>query len=299
MRPSWTLLAIVVVLGCRTVPAELPEPQPERAPPSAAAPVDDPRPRVASPGDFTPVSPEIEALYRCWFRNPYSYMFAYDGELLEYDGKRFGMLMAGTKGILYYGRLNTCAGELTGVAPRNYADVEPIAALAGVPATLPSSLPFAAVNPELIAFARQRLLPSPDQWIDHVETQRAYDLVFRRFFRVMTLSVMVLLESSDVDGETADYLAATSRGHDGIDWLENRYGGRIPELGGYADGTMMTAPMAAGFWLRRHADGSFAACWHGLREVLDRYDAVWLGEQQARHPKAAAELAQLHDPLLP
>ena len=54
--------------------------------------------------------------------------------------------------------------------------------------------------------------------------------------------------------------------------------------------------MAAGFWLRRELDGSFAACWHGLREVLKRYDATWLGELQASYPLAASALAGVPDP---
>jgi len=303
-RPSLLLVSPLVIgsaLACRTPPAELPttdlhgsEPAHTRAFVEAQ-----PAPRKLSSGEFTPISAEVAGLYRCWFTNPYSYMFAYDGELLEFGDHWFGMLMAGTRGILYYNGLNTCAGELTGVKPRSYTDIGPVAALAGVPATIDApGLEFDAVNPDLIAYARQRLLPTPDQQIDGVTAQLAYDRVFSRFFQLMTLSVMILLDTTDIDRETADYLAATGAGTHGIDWLEGRYSGKLPELGGYPDGTMMTAPMAAGFWLRRRADGSFPACWHGLREVLDRYDATWLAKQYAAYPKAAATLAQIPDPMI-
>src|SRR5690606_2538539 len=121
---------------------------------------------------------------------------------------------------------NTCAGELTGQAPRSYSDIGPIEALAGVPATLPGAqLEFRAVNPEFIAYARRNLLPSPEQTIDGISAQLAYDLVFQRFFRVMAASLLALLETTRIDDETSTYLAATMAGADGIEWLEARYGG--------------------------------------------------------------------------
>lgn len=254
-----------------------------------------PEPREAAPGTFAPISEQIASLYRCWFRDPYSYMFS--SESIEINGNNYGMLMAGISGILYYGNLNNCAGELTGRKPSSYADIGPIEALAGVPATLPSGFDFATVNPEFIAYARRSLLPAPDQAIDGVSVQLAYDQVFQRFFRMMAASLLTLLETTDIDRETTQYLAATSAGSDGIDWLEAQYGGRIAGFPEGADGTTMTAPMAAGFWLRRRADGSFAASWHGLREVLDRYDAAWLAARKAQYPKAAAALEQLADPM--
>jgi hypothetical protein len=207
------------------------------------------------------------------------------------------MLMAGIGGILWYGNLNNCAGELTGRQASSYSDIGPIETLAGVPASLPSGFEFAAVNPEFIAYARKNLLPPPDQMIDGVPVQLAYDHVFQRFFRLMAASLLTLLERHDLAGESAQYLTDTSSGVDGIEWLEDRYAGAVAGYDEGWDGTTMTAPMAMGFWLRRHADGSLAASWHGLRDVMDRYDPAWLAEQKARLPKAAAALEQLPDPL--
>jgi hypothetical protein len=286
----------LLLLACRTVPAELPDTQGEPARAGRMFVEKQPEARTV-PGTYAPITAEIASLYRCWFRNPYSYMFSYEGNPLEVNGAQYGMMMAGIHGILYYGNLNNCAGELTGKPPGSYADIGPIEALAGVSATVPAQLEFAAVNPEFIAFGRKHMLPSPEQMIDGVPVQLAYDRVFQRFFRLMTSSLLTLLETTDIDGETKQYLADTSAGNDGIDWLAARYGGRISGYAESWDGTTLTAPMAAGFWLRRRADGSFAAAWHGLRDVLDRYDPVWLAEQKLLFPKAADALAQVPDPL--
>jgi hypothetical protein len=288
-----------LLFACRTVPAELPDTQAGSEPARAGDMFVETQPDAhTAPGTFAPISAEIASLYRCWFRSPYSYMFSGGSEPLEVNGAHYGMLMAGIRGILYYGNLNNCAGELTAQPPRNYADIGPIEALAGVSATVPAShLEFAAVNPEFIAFGRQHMLPSPEQAIDGVPVQLAYDRVFQRFFRLMAASLLTLLETTDIDLETKHYLNATATGSDGIEWLEGRYGGRISGFVEGWDGTTLTAPMAAGFWLRRRADGSFAAAWHGLRDVMDRYDPVWLAEQKLLFPKAADVLAQLPDPL--
>lgn len=293
-----TLALLSTLPSCRKVPADISLPHDDR--PTSTAVIAEPPPKPSAPASsgLAPISAEIQELYRCWFRRPYSYMFRHRSAALEVNGNRYGMLMAGIGGILYYGNLNDCAGELTGQRTKHYADIGPIETLAGVPATLPNSrFGFETVNPEFIAYARTRLLPPPEQTIDGLSAQLAYDLVFQRFFRVMGLSLIDLLERNDIEVETKRYLAATSAGQDGIEWLENQYAGRIAIAPEGWDGTTMTAPMAFGFWLRRHADGSLAACWHGLRDVLLHYDSTWLNENLGHNGKAAAALERLADPL--
>lgn len=292
-------LALLSILpACRTVPADVSLAESGSEPARTGVFVEaQPNPREARSGTFAPISAEIANLYRCWFRDPYSYMFSGAEPQLEVNGNRYGMLMAGIGGILWYGNLNNCAGELTGRAPSSYSDIGPIEALAGVPATLPGSrFDFATVNPEFIAYARHNLLPPPDQTIDGIPPQLAYDLVFQRFFRVMGLTLVMLLEHHDIDAETQQYLSATSAGADGIEWLEGQYARFIDGATEPWDGTTMTAAMAVGFWLRRHADGSLAACWYGLRDVLVRYDRAWYDEIMM-NGKAKAKLELLPDPL--
>jgi hypothetical protein len=290
----FALCAVLATISCHRVSATLPDT--ELGEPTARGSVFASSPPSRDSGVISPLTSEATALYSCWFEHPYDYMFGYVGESLVIDERQFGMLMAGTRGILYYGALNECAGRLVGHPPASYSDHEPIGALAGVPVTLVNpTLPFETVNPEFITWARARLLPSADQSIDGISVQLAYDRVFSRLFRLLGESLFYLLDSSSIRSEATTYIQdVEQRQVDGIDWLERRYTG-IPTHGGSWDGTTLTAPMAAGFWLRRELDGSLPACWHGLRDVFERYDRVWLDDLRARYPKAASSIAQLPD----
>jgi hypothetical protein len=290
-------LVVLVPLSCHRVPATLPDTEPE--PTSRGSVFVESQPsKDNTPIVFSPLTSEAAALYSCWFEDPYEYMFA--GDPLEVGRRQVGMLMAGIHGILYYGALNECAGRLVGQPPASYSDHDPIGALAGVSVTLVNpKLPFETVNPEIIAWARARLLPSPDQSIEGIPVQIAYDRVFSRFFRLMGESLFYVLDSNSIDAEASTYIQDVElHGVDGIEWLERRYTG-IPTHGGSWDGTTLTAPMAAGFWLRRQLDGSLPACWHGLRDVFERYDRAWLAELQGRYPNAASMVAQLPDSAAP
>ena len=294
-----TCLGLVLALaGCRSIPATI-----EVEDSAANEPVPkvfteaETKPPAPSPGP-APIAEEYAQLYQCWFDRPYPYMFADLGEPLLIDGRSVGMLMAGISGILYYGNFNECAGELAGQEPRSYSDIAPLEALAKVPATLDrAGLPFDRVNPEFVNWARTELLPPGDQLIAGLPVQMAYDRVFQRFFRAMATSAAWLLESGQLDTEAKQYLTDVEAGAYGIDWLEQRYAGSIPINDAYADGTMMTGSMAAGFWLRRELDGSLAVCWHGLADVLERYDQVWFRQLEQSYPRGVAALESRPDPL--
>lgn len=293
-----SLCAVLAALSCHRVPATLPEP--ELGEPAGRGSVFVEPPPASEGSTVSPLTSEAAALYSCWFERPYEYMFGHAERPLEIDHRTYGMMMAGVRGILYYGALNECAGRLSGQPPASYSDNDPIGALAGVPVTLVNpNLPFDTVNPDIIAWARARLLPSGDQSIEGIPVQLAYDRVFSRFFRLMGESLFYVLDSTSIEVEAATYIQdVEQRRVDGIEWLEHRYAG-IPAHGGSWDGTTLTAPMAAGFWLRRELDGSLAACWHGLRDVFERYDRAWLDHLRARYPNAANTVARLPDGAAP
>jgi hypothetical protein len=293
------LCVVLAALSCHRVPATLPELEAE--PVGRRSTFVEPR-STHELETVSPLTSEAAALYSCWFENPFEYMFGGGETPLELGDRQYGMMMAGTRGILYYGALNECAGRLVGQAPAHYSDHGPIGALAGVPVTLVNpKLPFETVNPEIITWARAQLLPSGDQSIDGIPVQFAYDRVFSRFFRMLGESLFYVLNSTStsIDVEATTYIQDVESGRvDGIEWLERRYEG-MPPHGGSWDGTTLTAPMAAGFWLRRELDGSLPACWHGLRDVFERYDRVWLDHLRTRYPNAALILAQLPDSARP
>lgn len=248
------------------------------------------------------VSPEVANLYRCWFREPYDYMFGYGAQPFEVQGRSYGMLTAGIGGLLFYGGLSPCAAEQVGAGDRGWGDASALGELAGVPYQNPdlSIAQFTPVNPDWVMWARKTLLISPESVIDGYRAQDAYDRVFQRFFRLQTLAAVMLAErlgSLDaIAAEARDYLSATDAGAWGPEWLDQRYVGLVPEYPEMQDGTTMTAGMAAGFWLRRQADGTLGVCWFGALEVIELYDAAWLAEQVSKHPKGFEVLADVRAP---
>ena len=297
LRPSSAIVVVglgLVLAACRPVPATIDVDG--GAPPSKPSVFVEREANPPAVAEGGPIAADYVNLYTCWFEHPYDYMFEDRGQALEIDGRRYGMLMAGIHGILYYGHLNECAGRLTGQEPRSYSDIGPIEALAKVPATVDDpTLPFASVNPAFVDWARAELLPPSEQLIGGIPAQIGYERVFQRFFRSMATSAAWLVQTHTLDAEATIYLNDVRAGADGIDWLEQRYAS-IPITDAYPDGTMMTGPMAAGFWLRRELDGSLPSCWHTLVDVLARYDATWLAELETRYPTGVASLSNRPDP---
>jgi hypothetical protein len=297
-----SLLSFALLLGCpggKRPPAN----DPDASEPTAREPVF----VESEPGEQTGklptmLAPEVANLYRCWFRDPYEYMFSYGGQTLEINDRSVGMLTAGISGLLYYGGLSPCASEQTGSEGESWGDPKALGDFAGVPTRNPSSSisQFTPVNPEFVLWARKTLLADPEALIDGRRVQDAYDRVFQRFFRLMLLSAVALVErTGSVDAmatEAKVYLADTDAGAYGVDWLEGRYYGLVPSYPESQDGTTMTAGMAAGFWLRRQIDGSLASCWHGAVDVAELYDRFWLAQQRSDHAKAFEQLDALVDP---
>jgi hypothetical protein len=296
-----SLLSFVLLLGCpggRTTAKD-----PGAGEPSGREPVFVEREPGDEPGKLpTVLPPEIANLYRCWFREPYDYMFRYEGQTFDINGRSYGMLTAGISGLLYYGGLSPCASEQTGTTDTNWGDPKALGDFAGVPTRNPNSSisQFTPVNPEFVHWARKTLLAHPEALIDGRRVQDAYDRVFQRFFRLMLLSGVALVERTGsvegLGGEAKLYLADTDAGAYGVDWLEGRYYALVPSYPESQDGTTMTAGMAAGFWLRRQIDGSLASCWHGAIEVAELYDQFWLAEQRSAHGPAFDQLDALTDP---
>ena len=305
-RPA-TLTCLALALACSSTPgAQAPTATDEAQPSGPAVFVEaqpDPR-RVRE----SRLPEQARQLYECWFSEPYEYMFEtpeidglivgeLEGPPLTIGQREFGTFTAGMRGILFYGGLADCARLSLGRERTGFLDLSSLETLAGVPATMPrDDLPFDAVNPAFVTWGRN-LLPDPSERLWDVSAQTIYTRVFARFFRLMTESVLLLLEDQSIAADTQAYLSATQSGAAGINWLEAHFAGRLTSYGDVLDGTRMTPAMATGFWLRRHADGSFVACWHALRDVMTRYDRSWLRSVEDGYPGAVTQLANTRDPL--
>lgn len=247
-----------------------------------------------------PLSPEIASIYRCWFRSPYGYMFEMRGDPLELPHGDFGTLMGGINGILVYGAVNDCAGEVVDQRPRSFSDLGPLEKLAGVPTALDYDTEgsrYSTLNPAFLAWARVAMIPQAHEAIEGVPVALAYQKVFSRFFRLMVESAVYIHENLDARGEATRYLQAVYADGDALEWLHLNYSGVLTEYGGSWDGTTWTPAMSVGFWLRREDDGTRTACWYALLDVVRRFDRPWVVELAQRYPKGWAALTAEPDPL--
>ncbi|MBW2263035.1 MAG: hypothetical protein JRG91_13740 [Deltaproteobacteria bacterium] len=214
----------------------------------------------------------------CWFRKPYSYMFGSSAPI-DVGGTSFGMLLAGIGGILYYGDLNQCFAEQMDTGVTSYSDNKPFAKMSGLPIhsdRMDGSQPFGLYNPDIVVWGYTNLIPAQTDLIAGVPAQTIYSGVFSRFFRMMTESHLYLVQSGTYRQEMDAYWKmANQTGQDGIDYLQARYQGTLPDYGGSWDGTSMTPQMAIGFWLRRGLDGTNEELWTGLKKVMLRFDGQW------------------------
>jgi bifunctional DNase/RNase len=228
---------------------------------------------------------QLTLLYTCWFTEPYEYMFDRGGEggrLVSIMGKTYGEFMAGIGGILHYGSLSSCVADLSDATKGSYSDVRPLAELAGLPLhseQMNDKQPFGFYNTALVRWGHENLIPDPELGIGDVTVRRVYDVVFARFFRMMTESYLYLVDSGKYERERRAYWRMARRGGkqrvDGIEWLQGRYGGVLDQYSVGWDGTSMTPQMAIGFWLRRRIDGTEGELWIGLKKLLKRYDREW------------------------
>ncbi len=232
--------------------------------------------------------PVLRSLYSCWLESPYPYMFDPPGpddtRGIPVQGFRdAGKFMAGIGGIMHYGSLSTCMAKQAGVEKTSYSSLDPVEAFAGMPVGQAGAQwrdPW-SFNVQIVRWGRQSLIPDPSMEVIRGWTaDEIYRVMFRRFFRLMAHSYLELEASGNVESQYGEYMAAVHGGKDGLDYLHQRYGGRLPEYGGSWDGTQWTPAMSFGFWLRRRGDATAEELWLGLQELLELYDADWLDKLQ-------------------
>lgn len=281
-------------------PAEPVERQPEsKLSPAIAIAESEPNPTETQPtkpkrARSSLPEPILRDLYACWLESPYPYMFdapppGVRAPVIDQIGPT-GTFMAGVGGIMHYGSLSTCMGRIAGVEKTSYSAMNTVEAFSGLSVGIDGAQwrDPTRFNVELVRWGRASLIPDPGMIVQGDWTAgELYELIFSRFFRLMAHSYLELQNEDRLAAESQAYFAATRRGLDGLDYLEGRFAGELPEYGGAWDGTQWTPAMSYGFWMRRAQDGTDDELWLGLRELLELYDPVWLSDMRARYPKVA------------
>ncbi len=241
---------------------------------------------VSEPTPGNPLSLEaMTAIYNNWWSSPYEYMFKGDGrcnEGLEIGKHTFCSFDAGMDGIMHYGGLSYATADYLKTSSQSWGDLTPIATLSGLPIRSKPGGGFKHINPDLIKWGHNNLIPDPNMELYGHTCQKIYNTVFTRFFRLMTESYVHLQKEMNWQQEVDAYQLATMKegNLNMIDYLNDRYGRYLRKYEREYDGTNMTNGMAFGFWLRRGLDGTHDELYVGLEKLMMIYDKDWFKTHQ-------------------
>ena len=241
---------------------------------------------------------DLAELYANSFQGCYEYMFDTRKAVFNVGGTDFGPFTAGMKGmILYSGFEDAVTAHLQkegNDAPPAYTefyDLTKFKDLAGgIPVFLNEQGEFQAwginnesgqdfhhYNPEIVKWGYTHLIPDPDSDISGYTFSILYAGIFKRFFRLMTLTYLDL-QAGKFQSETASYKQQMADpGFEALDYLERRFEEKLKDYRPDPDDfTAMSPGMAYGFWIRRGIDGTAGEFWKGLSRVMTTYDREWL-----------------------
>jgi hypothetical protein len=227
-----------------------------------------------------------------WWDSPYQYMFERRGNrMLTIKGKRYGEFTAGINGIMSYGGLGEAVALQLQLGKPSFGDLSAIEQLSKLKIYVDrdhSGRSFSRYNPKIVRWGYEHLIPDPKTKVAGHTCQRIYDTIFARFFRLMAASHQHLERGKLWRKEKAAYLKAMRRRRfDGLDYLHKRFAGVLAQHDRARDASSFTVPMAIGFWLRRHDDGTAKELFAGLTRLLELYDRRFLAnlrQAKARQP---------------
>ncbi len=229
-----------------------------------------------------PENKKIE-LIESWFSSPYEYMFSggihNNSGVLNFLMTNNSEFMAGTTGIMFYGGINSSISKVFDYEPvlYNYKAIEKLSGIKCFTKTIAEDgTKFNYLNPEIIDWGYEELLPKPKLKIQEYTCKEIYKTVFSRFFRMMTEAYIYGNKDNDIKELKEDYINTMyDNGYGGLDILEERHSGALQKYYVSRDGTIMTPAMAIGFWIRRDIDGSSDKLWKKLQKFMLLYDKKW------------------------
>ena len=230
---------------------------------------------------------QLQKFYQFALASPYEYMFQGEGHrgAVKIDQHSLGTYTAGINGLLNYLSFNEAAHKLAKLGTtHSWGNAQAWELISGYSIHKPlgeheKKRPFAFINPEIIQWGIEQLIPPVDLEIHGYTAQQLYTYLFSRFFRLMALSYIELHKNLDVNKEALDYtLAMLEPSFNGIDYLGRRYAKTLPDYARAVDYTSMQPWGAMGFWIRRQIDRSSPLLWGGLKIVLTRFDASFYEE---------------------
>ena len=220
-----------------------------------------------------------------WFNSPYEYMFdkyidCEKPNKLNYFMDNNIQFMAGIKGLMSYGGLNGSIDKVFGLSNDHfsYKSIEQLSGINCFTKTKENNGTFFNyLNPEIIDWGYENLLPSPKLKVNGYSCKEIYQTVFSRFFRMMTEAYIYANIDNDIETLKKEYIKKFyTRDYYGLTKIETEYADALPSYKIDRDGTRMTPAMAVAFWIRRDIDGSSTKLWNTLQKFMKKYDKKWL-----------------------
>jgi|GEM_PF-3376940 len=225
---------------------------------------------------------QLESIYGLYFKHVYTGLFTKKNKL-QIGNKHFGEYMAGVSGILSYNLPSAVKKHLKTTSRKWYAGYI-FGKLSGIKTYIVKQKrqwwKFDFYNPAIIKWGYQNMIPMPNWTVNNVTYQAIYNRLYKRFFRLMTLTQLYLAQRDRYQKELLRYLLAVHKlSGSGVTYLNKRFAKLFPKQNPLKlynlDYYALSPALAAGFWLRRHGDGTKKELWSGLQKVMNLYDGIW------------------------
>ncbi|MEQ9374697.1 MAG: hypothetical protein RIG68_05955 [Imperialibacter sp.] len=210
---------------------------------------------------------------------------------LEYDGQalNYGMLKLGMPYVVpaFMGAVRTFQGF------QHYEMDSYLETLTGQPLYLQNDSEelerFNLVNPEILSYAEETLIPVPDEYAGGKTMQEVYDMMFQRLARMAVLSHNHLHDSLDIKAEARAYidLVTYSREFYAPTYLMQKYSSPQERALDGRNDTWTQDWEFIGFWLRRNIDGTDNLIWGIITRVMNQYDKEWFDSNVASNEEGA------------
>jgi len=227
----------------------------------------------------------IATLYKVWLLHSNPGNFTQDN-LMRVDFRMIGEFTGGYNKYLSGEpiRKGGPMQALTGFCQNNDESQDALAVLQCLsliaPTVEPEKKDFLHVNPLIVKWASDNVVPAPEMKIGDKTFKDVYKHCFTKFVRPFAVCYLFLTQEADTGLITQEYKDSIIAGgdiFDAVSFLQNRFNAlSFQKEYGYP-----VISEIMGFWLRRNIDGSSDELWAALEKVLTLYDTEWLNNARA------------------
>lgn len=229
-----------------------------------------------------------DQLYQCYFSGISDNLFwaNNDEETIVLNNKSFGKFRGWILDLIfglynyseekYNGGILSCFSSVK-QKKSEATDVSFLESISGINVYQKSGKHFKYINPQIIEWAQNNIIPKPNDRILGTSYQDIYNTLFKDFTREFMYAYWYTERFMDIYSAAREYEDAIA---DENIWICNhlyeKYGEENPFSPYYSDnideGLLSTN---VGTLIRRYIDGSYSNCTNALVEIIKSYDEYW------------------------